>query len=53
LELLIKEIGQSEIVENYAHKIAAIVERNNSQQDASALALTSRLDLRPPVAMTA
>jgi hypothetical protein len=47
LELLIKEIGQSEIFENYAHKTATIVERNNSQQDPSALALTSLLDLIP------
>jgi hypothetical protein len=54
LELLMKEISESEFVENYAHKAAAIVERNISHDpSASSLSLTSRLDLRSPVAMTA
>jgi hypothetical protein len=44
LELLMKEISESEFVENYAHKAAAIVERNISHDPPGRRALTSRLD---------
>jgi hypothetical protein len=47
LELLMKEISDSEFVENYAHRAAAIVERNISHDPPARRALTSRLVKRP------